>query len=130
MRRILVFVVVGVALLAVLLVWFSPSERPATAARSGMQEQAPAVLTKGFEIKDGRRVAGPAVVSVTQGTLLELQVVSDRDDELHVHGYDRGQALSANEPGTLRLKLDRAGRFEVELHGAHRTLTTLEVSPQ
>lgn len=130
MRRVFVFLIVGVALLAVLFIWFSPARPPATLDRAESQANVPAELTQGFEIEAGRRASGPAVVSATQGTMLELQIVSDQDDELHVHGYDRAQVLAANEPATLRLKLDRAGRFEVELHGAHRVVTTLEVSPQ
>jgi hypothetical protein len=130
MRRVLVFLVVGVALLAALFLWFAPSQRRATPEQAATQNDAPSVLTQGFEMKAGRRIAGPTVVSAVQGAMLELRVVSDRDDELHVHGYDRALALSANEPKTLRLKLDRAGRFEVELHGAHQVLTTLEISPR
>ncbi|MFI9121956.1 hypothetical protein ACIGW0_21525 [Streptomyces bikiniensis] len=53
-----------------------------------------------------------------KGERLTLHVTSDRDDTLHVHGYDRELPLSAGTSATLTLTADRTGLFEVETHGS------------
>ena len=126
MRRGLFFIAVGVAVLAALFWAFAPAERP---AGPGVAAVSDTPRREVFELRDGKRVQGPAVIAMTQGGVLELQVTTDRDDELHVHGYDRTLPVAAGVSATLRLQLDRAGRFTIELHDTHQVLTTLEVAP-
>lgn len=76
--------------------------------------------------------AAPAVsvLRVLAGEAVELTVVSARDDELHLHGYDLTLDLRAGEPGTLRFVAEHAGRFEIELHRGHAQIGVLEVLPR
>ncbi|KOX38364.1 hypothetical protein ADL06_01545 [Streptomyces sp. NRRL F-6491] len=69
----------------------------------------------------------PSRIELKKGERLTLRVTSDRDDTLHVHGYDRELPLSAGAPATLTLTADRTGLFEVETHDSGLVLTQLVV---
>lgn len=80
-----------------------------------------------IEISEGR-VEGPDVVRVELGETVEVVVLSDVDDEVHVHGYDLLFELSAGVPNQLTFTADVSGIFEVETHDSHVHLFDLEVS--
>jgi hypothetical protein len=90
----------------------------------------PAEKAFGIAVEQGRRVAGPALIRVWQGTPVTLRIRSDRDDQLHLHGYDLSLELHAGKTGELRFTADRSGRFEYELHTKHVELGVLEVLPR
>ncbi|MES1931712.1 hypothetical protein T35B1_03826 [Salinisphaera shabanensis T35B1] len=123
MRRSVIFLAVNVVVLGALAWWLVPE--PADPPDIGAD-----TVRAVFEVRDGRRVTGPPVLSARQGGVLEIQIASDRDDELHMHGYDRTWPLRGGEISRLTLVLDQAGRFSVELHHADIELTALEVRPQ
>lgn len=136
----LTIIIIGLAALAGLFVVMKPQpSAPAPDTMpSGSQGAAVApataalaapVLTVVIEVRGGQRVAGPAIIEATQGQVLRLRVVSDRADELHLHGYDRSLKLSAGVPAELLLELKLSGRFEFELHHAHYALGVVEVQP-
>ena len=91
---------------------------------------APPVQSFELEVRDGRLLRGPAVLTVAQGSEVVLKITSDRKDELHLHGYDLTLALAVGTPAELRFTADRSGRFEYELHHAHLDLGALEVYPR
>ena len=82
-----------------------------------------------FEVAQGK-VTGPPHLRVNQNERVLLRVRSDVTDELHVHGYELSAPLPAGEAVTLTFIAARSGRFELELHGAHRQLGALEVQPR
>src|SRR5258708_7618896 len=125
------FLAAGVALLGGLFVAFKPKPGPepeaAPPAASG-PEAAPAFAQpppvpqpRLFEltVKQGKLVAGPAVLAAREGDALVIRVTSDRADELHLHGHDLEMNLAAGRPAELKFVADRSGRFEYELHKAH-----------
>jgi len=69
-----------------------------------------------FQVERGKVVAGPRRVDVPLGGQVVIEAVTDRTDELHVHGYDKEIELEPGRPGRLTFKADIAGVFEVELH--------------
>src|SRR5437763_8129216 len=70
-------------------------------ASQGTRPAAASVLPVSVEIVNGQvKGAGPRV-QVSQGQVVRLTVRSDKDDELHVHGYDKSVPLRANEPATV-----------------------------
>jgi hypothetical protein len=100
----------------------SPSAAPPPASPS-----APAVVPVDVRVAGGE-VQGPgARVEVPVGATVRISVVSDRADELHVHGYDRSLPLVAGTPGVLEVVADVPGVFETELHESGATLPSLEV---
>lgn len=130
------FIAAGAALLAVLFVLFKPPAQVA-APQAIAVPAAPAVAAlpaepKVFElmVKQGKLTAGSGVLSAREGDEVVLRITSDRDDELHLHGYDLELALKAGVPGELKFTANRSGRFDYELHKAHAELGALEVQPK
>lgn len=74
-------------------------------------------------------VSGDPLIQAIRGDVLSLTVTSDVAEELHVHGYDKHLELKPDKAATLRFKLGRAGRFEIELHRAEKAIAVLEVRP-
>jgi hypothetical protein len=101
---------------------------PAAAAPAAPE---PAVTAREFEFEVAKgKVTGPPQLQANQNERVILRVRSDVADELHVHGYDLSAPLPAGELVSLSFIAARSGRFEVELHGAHRELGALEVQPR
>lgn len=73
-------------------------------------------------------VSGPEVFEVGLGDEVDIWVLSDVDDEMHVHGYDLFYELRAGEPFHLTFPADVPGIFEVEVHTGHTNLFDIEVS--
>lgn len=125
-RALLVAVTLAGVSLAVLYLWARPAPAPAPAATPAAVAEAAEFV---FEVAGGK-VTGPPMLSAVTGQRLTLRVRSDVADELHVHGYDLSAPLPAGEEVALTFIAARAGRFEVELHRAHRELGALEVRPR
>jgi heme/copper-type cytochrome/quinol oxidase subunit 2 len=84
-------------------------------------------VTVSVAVRDGKVVPEPRRVRVPLGRTVELQVTSDVDDELHVHGFDVEEPLDAGRTTTLTLHADEPGLFEVETHESGLQLVQLEV---
>jgi len=78
---------------------------------------------------EGRRSEGPVTVPVTQGARVALEVESDVQDEVHLHGYNLFADVAPSSRGTLTFRADVAGVFEIELERAGALLARLEVAP-
>jgi hypothetical protein len=78
-------------------------------------------------VRDGKVAPKPHRVDVTQGATVRLQVTSDVDDVLHVHGFDVEEPLEAGHTTTVELTADQPGVFEVETHETELELLQLEV---
>jgi hypothetical protein len=82
-----------------------------------------------WQIQAGK-IIGPQQVEVPQNETLLLSFISDVPDEVHLHGYEQAVQINANEPATLRVRLEHSGRFELETHRLHRVISVLEVEPR
>ena len=78
-------------------------------------------------VSDGKVTPKPRRVEVPLGSQIHLQVTSDVDDELHVHGFDVEEPLEAGRTTTVKLTADQQGVFEVETHETELELLQLEV---
>lgn len=65
---------------------------------------------------DGEVSPPPDQVDLAVGETLTLVVTSDRDSELHAHGFEVTQPVPAGEPTTVDLTGNSPGVYEVELH--------------
>lgn len=55
-------------------------------------------------------------VEIAKGDTVEFVVTSDRDDLVHIHGYEVTIEVKAGETVRRAVTLDQTGRFEVETH--------------
>ena len=79
------------------------------------------VLAKGKVVPPTHRV------KVDRGTKVRLDITTDTDDELHVHGYDIEKELPGGEKTTVTFTADQTGVFEIETHESELQLVQLEV---
>ena len=77
----------------------------------------------------GEDVTGGGRVEVKLGTTVRLTVRADRDDEVHVHGYDISGSVGPSRPAVLEFVADIPGVFEVELEESGLPILELEVTP-
>ncbi len=99
------------------------SEPPAAGGPSG---------TEVFEliIKSAKPVGGPILLQVHEGQQVTLNIRSDSDDELHLHGYDLHAHITPRQTASLQFNANRTGHFGLELHKARTELGALEVYPR
>ncbi|MFE7578330.1 hypothetical protein ACFU5Z_26675 [Streptomyces sp. NPDC057521] len=83
--------------------------------------------TVDIAIEDGKVSPAPGRTEIKKGRTVRLRVRSDRDDVLHVHGYDKEAKLPAGRTVTITFTADRTGLFEVETHESDLLLTQLVV---
>jgi len=74
-------------------------------------------------------INGPDVLMARQGYAVQITVVNDADDHLHLHGYELWTTVTANQPATLNFIAEHAGRYVLELHQAELPLASVEVYP-
>jgi hypothetical protein len=133
--RPLIFILISAVALTALFVVLkpapeSPIQQEPTVNR-GKTTAAPERSAYRFElvIEGGALASGPRRIEVQQGSAIEIKVITDHADELHLHGYDLKLQLTAGEPATLAFSADHSGRFGLELHHSHGEIATLEVMP-
>lgn len=75
---------------------------------------------------EGEEVSGDTEATVATGTDVTIEVTSDANDRIHVHGYDLYGEISDGS-GTVEFTADIPGVFEVELEEAGTLLVELTV---
>lgn len=86
-------------------------------------------------IHNGRLAESAPTLSVSQGDDVMLELSSDRDLELHLHGYSLAFSLAAGAPAVWRFAVPSSGRFPLAVHGhggadGHAPLLYLEFHPR
>lgn len=82
-----------------------------------------------WEVRAGQVHQEPSSSQVRQGEVVQIQVLSDTRDEVHLHGYDYTLALQPGIAAILQFTAVYSGRFELELHHGHQVLGALTVLP-
>jgi len=77
----------------------------------------------------GGQVEGPDRFEFGLGDLVEITVVTDVADEIHVHGYDLRFDAEPGVPLTISFEADATGIFEVELEEGQLPLFEIQVTP-
>lgn len=109
----------------------SPAEASETSETS--RGQASPSRTEGdhqvirVDVRNGTVTPPPAPVDVQLGRRVIIEVTSDTDDEIHVHGYELTAPVTAGQPSQVTVDATIPGQFEVELHKAELQLFTLRV---
>lgn len=77
----------------------------------------------------GRPVGGVKRPTVKKGTIVRFVIVTDKGEEVHLHGYDVERKMTRGKPTVLRVVTKIPGRFELEMHGPDALLAQLTVRP-
>lgn len=106
----------------------TPTSAPPAA--SATDAAAADALVIEVRIANGSVTPVNARLDATVGRPIELVVDSDTEEELHVHATP--EHTFAVQPGTgqrFAFTVEVPGRVEIELHGSHRTVATVDVRP-
>jgi plastocyanin len=103
----------------------APTSTPSnTADPSGEQ----ADVTVDITVANGKVNPSGATIKVKAGQTVLFKVISDADDELHIHGYDKELELSPGKPASVEFTANMKGTFEVETHKSGKLVAKLVVS--
>jgi hypothetical protein len=80
-------------------------------------------------IRNGEPVGGIEELEYSAGDEIRFQVESDVADEVHVHGYDLMEDVSAGGEVAFDFAAEIEGIFEVELEGRKEQIAELRVNP-
>jgi FtsP/CotA-like multicopper oxidase with cupredoxin domain len=82
-----------------------------------------------IRLAGGEPVGGVKTIEVKKGDLVRIRVLSDRPDEIHLHGYDIAQIARPGKPARFRFVADFEGVFELESHETGAQVAELRVEP-
>ncbi|HUP26400.1 MAG TPA: hypothetical protein VM124_01995 [Candidatus Limnocylindrales bacterium] len=128
MRRKLLFVAIAVMLLVISFIALKPKRT--AAPDTNTSQNPPATKTLNLVIKDRKVASADSVLKVTQGDAVVISILSDEDEELHLHGYDKAVELHKDKPAELRFTANITGNFPYELERSGAGLGSLQVLPK
>lgn len=110
----------------------TPTPIPAASSIESTSSAQPSANAKTFDlvIKGKKLQSGPETIQVTEGNQVTINIISDEDEEFHIHGYDKSVDLQPNKPAQLNLTANLTGRFAYELEKSKTDLGALEVQPK
>ena len=101
-----------------------------TDLKSAIEKELANVKSFDLVIKNKKLVSGSDTLKVIEGNQVTINITSDGDEELHLHGYDKSIDLEANKPAKLEFNANLTGRFPFELEKSKIELGALEVQPK
>ena len=93
------------------------------------KKPAPKSFDESFAIvfENGAVRGGPQVMRAGAGDTVRIEIRSDAEDEVHVHGIDAEAEIAAGRTTALSFAVDARGSYEVELHDSGVVLGSVEV---
>lgn len=130
----IILIILTIVILSALFFWLKPhaasKETVQPTENIPGEKTSTGVKTFGLEIKDKKIVFGPTTLSVQEGDEVKITALSDIDEEIHIHGYDKSLDLTKGQPATISFTATMTGRFEFELEHSGTALGVLEVAPR
>lgn len=109
------------------------AERTTTTERPKPEDDKPSEPEKPelarIVLRDGQPADGVAELSFTEGDEIRFEVVSDIADEIHMHGYDVSEDVSAGGSVKFDVPATITGVFEVESHHGAAQIAEITVNP-
>lgn len=72
----------------------------------------------------------PEQLVVKQNDQVTMTVTTDRDEEIHLHGYDISLQARAGQPVTRTFRADKTGSFDIEIEDLKKEIGSLKVEPR
>ncbi|WP_112246795.1 cupredoxin domain-containing protein [Kribbella monticola] len=115
-----------------------PTSAPTTATPGGPKTDTPsntadpshdqADVTINVTVANGKVSPSGASIKVAAGQTVLVTAVSDTEEELHIHGYDKELELSPGKAASVKFTANMKGTFEVETHKSGKLVAKLVVS--
>lgn len=105
----------------------TPAPTAATPAPTATTDNTPKVFL--IRTKGGAPVGEVSSVEAKKGDTVRIDVTSNVDEKVHVHGYDIEKAVAAGRRARLRFPATIDGRFEIEFHESGEKIGELTVNP-
>ena len=102
-------------------------DKPGESKPQQPKPEEPAVPT--VVVKDGQPVGGVLELSFKAGDEIRFVVESDVDEEVHFHGYDVSQDVTAGGRVEFNVPATLEGVFEVELEHSVVPIAEISVNP-
>src|ERR1700694_3641047 len=77
----------------------------------------------------GAKTMSPSDLSAHQNDTVTINITSDTDGEVHLHGYDIIFATKKGQTVTQTFKADKSGNYPIEWESTSTELGQLKVSP-
>jgi PBP1b-binding outer membrane lipoprotein LpoB len=103
----------------------TPGDGPSNTADPS-KDQADVVVN--VTVANGKVNPSGASIKVAAGQTVLITAVSDAEEELHIHGYDKELELSPGKPASVKFTANMKGTFEVETHKSGKLVAKLVVS--
>ena len=71
----------------------------------------------------------PDKLTAHQNDSITLKLTADKEEEIHLHGYDYKFEMKPGEAQTKTFKADKSGSFEIEIEDSSTHLGELDVLP-
>lgn len=68
-------------------------------------------------------------ISARQGDTIKMTVSCDKEEEIHLHGFDYKFNCTPAAPAAKTFKADRTGQFEYEIEATSTQLGNLTIRP-
>ncbi len=91
------------------------------------KKTAPMVRSFTVTVAGGKPVGAIKLLSANKGDTIQLTVRSNVADEIHIHGYDLHQTVSAGGSVTFRFQATIDGNFVIELESRSEQIAALTV---
>ena len=111
------------AMAALLLLTACASQPAATAQVPASRSKTFSVTIRGADLHPSSHVE-----KVSVGDMINVRVLSDRDDELHVHPTMVAERITAGTVTTVRFRADAGATYYVEAHNSRTLLLEIVAS--
>jgi len=68
-------------------------------------------------------------ISAREGDTIQMTVTCDKDEEIHLHGFDYKFSCKPSHPASRTFAADRTGVFEYEIESSSTHLGNVTINP-
>ncbi|GAA2840027.1 cupredoxin domain-containing protein [Kribbella solani] len=106
----------------------SPAPSSGAPSSSGTPGAEQADVKIDITVANGKVNPSGATIKVKAGQTVLVTAISDADEELHIHGYDKELELTPGKSASVKFTANMKGTFEVETHKSAKLVAKLVVS--
>ncbi|MGL4306159.1 MAG: hypothetical protein ACRCSF_08380 [Mycobacteriaceae bacterium] len=126
-KNIITILIISSALILTLSSCDSESSGSQQLSVKSFENQENTATTMRFDLREGKKISGTEIIDIVKGQIIFFEVVSDKQDALHIHGYDKHFEVLPKVVNKFNFIAEIPGTFEMELHSNDLLLAKLKV---